>query len=406
MAGHEQTDEMSPSTGLQPRQIRNSERVVEAAELVAATEGWAGLTLTATAVRAGLSRRAVHARYPNRPALGAAVWNERAGAVLGAALTDVLAAAGTLGDEASVPALAEALDRLWVGNTGLHAAAELLLAAGFDPVVRDAVSASLGARASAWCAGPDIDPTLAGCRGYLLVVGIGTLLVGRAPNQAVVDWASVARRLIDATRAGRRPAQLPSRSDTDQEYALEAVFDTGDVMLDSLLLATVRLVSELGYDQAGTAQIAVESGYSEGLLYSRYASKMELFLDASQRMAEVRVRANSARQDAIAAEFGAGIAEAFTMQEWQQPVLAAQRTLNTEQHRLAWHDATLRQANDDAFASMVDTYISRFGADGFAVFHFSLICAIGTVALPLLYPEARSLAYDVMTVPLAEHGLI
>lgn len=389
--------------GQQPRQLRNDELVLHAALTVAARDGWGGLTLTATAVEAGLSRRAVHSRLPTRVALGVAVWTTQAGPALSDALEALLDGAGLLGGEPSEAAVTDALDELGSARAELRAAAELLVIAHVDPAVRVAVTDTLGARVVAWCSDARADHAMRSRRGHLLMVGLGRCLAARSPGLGPVQPSVLARLLMAAVRTDRQPTELPQEAAPD--LALESVFDTGDELLDALLLAVSRLVGERGFDQASTAEIAAASGFSEGLLYSRYDSKSELFLDATQRMAETRLAANDAYIAAIASRHGTGIAEAVTMREWQRPGLDVQRTLNLEQIRLSWHDEVQFTAIEAAMRSQFDGHVQHDDAGASTAVAFGFTIGLGAVALPLLLPECTALSYDVMTVPLVALGL-
>jgi AcrR family transcriptional regulator len=54
----------------------------------------------------------------------------------------------------------------------------------------------------------------------------------------------------------------------------------GDAVRERLLAAAAEVFAERGYERAGVAEIARRAGLTTGAIYSRYAGKAELLLDA------------------------------------------------------------------------------------------------------------------------------
>ena len=83
--------------------------------------------------------------------------------------------------------------------------------------------------------------------------------------------------------------------------------------------------------------VAHAAGYTEGLLFARYATKRDLFVDATARMTEPATRLNQAMSDDLAKRYSWGISDAVMMREFMRPGRERVRTIVLEQYRLASH---------------------------------------------------------------------
>lgn len=393
-----------PARAPQSRVTRNDDRILDAAVAVAATDGWAGLSIAAIAAEAGLSRRPLQDRYADVSHLVAAAWTQRAEPVLESALAGALLASGTL-DEGAESHWAEAWDQLTHPDQVLRAAAEILLISQFDIPVRRAVLSGLGTRTMHWCT-PEprvLTRADAGRRAYVLVVALGLLMAGRRPGIDGLDITHEVRLIQQAARAGARPISLPLKAAPHLDTATP--FATGDATHDALLRAVLDQVGADGFDRASVERIAAAAGSSQGALFSRYATKLDLFLDATRRQQAIALRANEDYMARIAERHGRGVAEAVTIREFQRPGREQLRAITLEQVRLSWHVDALRDAQAEELDSFVSAdfpaAVGRTVAQVPGYVHIAYAVGLGAIALPLLFPGCWSLPYDVVAVPLA-----
>lgn len=385
----------------QTRALRNDERILDAAAELTATEGWAALVPSRVAAASGVSRSTVQERFPDRSALGAAVWERRCHEPITDALSSLLTGLTTDVTPAERAGRVAALSQ---PVPALQAASELLISAHYDPSLRDVVDGSLGTMV-----GPLLkvrDRAKAGSTGYLLAVGLGLLLAARRTGSDSIDLAPIGEALASAVGQHRRPTSLPAATAPHLTGDLDLAPD--DPRLNALLNAALREIGAHGFDGASVDRIAKASHHTKGLVFSRFDSKLELFLEATRRQQSLAFAANEAFMQEVTAEHGRGIAEAVAIRELQRPHLDYSRAIAMEQLRLTWHYAELKQAQEadlDAVVAQMAASEDTHFAHSAAVVHFAFAAGLGVALLPLLYPNAYRLPYDVMTVPLVETGL-
>lgn len=385
--------------------LRNSERILSAAVLAAAADGWAGLAPTAVARLCGMSQRAVQSRYPHRPDLGAAVWTERSGPALRQALDGALAAAGLLDGEPSQDDFREAMGRLSRPSNELRAAVELLIISMFEPVVRDAVRDDIAHDATDWCTPRrgQVPRALAARRAYLIMVSLGLLAAGRRQSVSRLNLTGEFDHLFTALQDPASPGSLPTAR---PEHVTTLAFDTGDPILDALLVATLDQVGELGFDGATSMAIAGAAGVSETTIFLRYPTKLAMFVDAAARQQAIAFRANEEFTERVASRHGRAVAEAVTIREFLHPDLARPRAIYAEELRVSWHDEELRQRQEAELEGFVEEmrleHPEWSTAETPARFHMAYATGLGYALLPLVAPEAWSLPFDVITRPLTD----
>jgi AcrR family transcriptional regulator len=388
----------------QARVLRNQQRLIDAAMEAADQDGWSGLNFANVSARAGLSRRPLQDRFADSSHLAAAAWGTVAEPALQRALEDLLTAGGQLGEPISVPDLTAAFEVLMRPNATLRAATELLLVSQFDLVLRSAVRQGLGAQVEQWCQPQArvVSRVDTGRRGYLLVQGLGLLIAGRRPGIEDLDIRHEVKALAAAIEQPARPTALPKPRARHLDE--KTPFDTGDPTLDALLQSVLDQVGADGFDRASVERIVAAAGTSQGALFGRYATKLDLFIDATRRQQAIALRANHEYIAGIAARHGAGIADAVTLREFQRPGREALRAHLLEQIRISWHEPGLMAAH----ALELETFAREsFNAEAPrtrrqlpAFFHFGYALGLGAPALAVLYPGCWTLPYDVVTVPL------
>lgn len=386
--------------------MRNHEALLDAATRCLDEEGWAGLALGRVSKVAGLSISPARARFTDRNGLAVALWRERLAGPAVSALTQLVGLAGS-GQPVEAGALGLALAPFVRPDRTMRCAVELVIVARYEPTVGTAVRESLG---------PVLDDALTPMRGrlaradaarraYLLIVALGLLLEGRRPGVAELDLSTVLQSTAAALSASTAPARLPAASATHLDAG--AVFATGDPAWDRLLQASLDEIGSRGYDAATVDVIARASGSSQGLLFGRYATKRDLFLDATRRMLGEATALNVAFQERIGESHSLGIAEAVMLREWMDPRRFALRTIGLEQYRVGWHDPEMQAAMDAEQAPVVERLLELWSAEdgraaGLARVHLARAAGMGPLLLADLHPEAYLLPYDVVTEPLSE----
>ena len=390
----------------QARVLRNDALILDAALDAAAQDGWPGLALTAVARRTGLSQRPVANRFADRSELAAAVWRERAAPVLLTALEHALSTAGLIPGEASAAGFQTAMAHLARPDKALLAALELLIMSGFDPTLAAEVQQGVAAEVLGWCTPQRGRPTRAQAarRAYLLIVALGLVAVARRPGSEQVDLTEEFDSLFTALQADANPQPLPKAY--PQHLADDIPFNTGDPIHDALLTSVLRLVGTSGYDGATTARIARDAKVAEANIFLRHASKLDLFIDASARQHALGFPANAEFQQRLEEQHGEGITEAVMIREILRPEFSHQRAVYGEELRVSWHDEGLLHKQEEQFQAFVEQQ-SAANPDwhptlSAARVHMGLATGYGAGLLGILVPEAGSLPFDVVTIPLLD----
>lgn len=378
------------------RATRNDATILEAATRLVATDGWAGLLFPRVAADAGLSVRPLHERFADREQLAVALWRQRlSGEVLESLATLVASLQSPKPD-----VLTAALETFVRPSIRLQAASELMMMAATTPELLDAIYEELAPQWNAWLAPRGkVTKGDAGRHAYVIALALGLLMVARRYPQRTVDLSSYAAHLHTAIHERRTPARLPAQ--VAEHLDVVASFGTDDPAWEELLAATLVTVGEVGYDRATVSVISEAAGYTKGLLFRRYATKRELFLDATQRVSASSMEANIAFQKGLEENYSPGIASTVTIREFMRPGREILRNIFIEQLRLAIHDPEFRAAID-AEVDPVLTAASADSADGLVFVHTGQAMANGIIQLQVLWPDAWQLPFDVVEVPLTE----
>ena len=97
-----------------------------------------------------------------------------------------------------------------------------------------------------------------------------------------------------------------------------------------MLAATLDEVGRLGYEKATLKRIASAAGFTTGLIFARYADKLSLFLDATDRMLAGAEAANHAFLTQVAEATSPAVAEATFTREMMRPDLKPVRIITYE----------------------------------------------------------------------------
>ncbi|MBU6246098.1 MAG: TetR family transcriptional regulator, partial [Actinomycetales bacterium] len=352
---------------------------------------------------------------------------------LGAGVSAALEAAGEL-DAIAVRAggpsptwLTRALEPFVRPGEELRAASELLVMSQFDSALQESVQADIGQMVAAWCAPAQKQPLdrpkgegsqvarvmgqrtaiAAARRTYLVACALGLLFATERAGVAALELAGEAELLMAAFASRLQPGAMPRSRGDHLETSLH--FDTGDQPLDALLRATLEEVARVGYDAATTSGIGRAAGYTEGLIFARYPSKVELFADASARQTAKGWRENEAFAKRINERCAPGMADAVLMREIMRPDLRHVRAASLEHLRLARHDDRLREV---LWGELDKLVADEQAADpdwergtSAAHLHMSVALGLGVTALPLLAPDAWQLPFQHVTIPLSDPSI-
>ena len=343
-----------PTPARRSHAVRNDALIRDAAIGLIADKGWDALTTSAVGPAAGLTHGAVYARFTDKRELGIALWDEVLGSELQTRLDGVLTAGL---DTDGADAFLTAMERFVHPSPALLAMLELLLAARDDAELGAAVEPDATELLRRWC----------------------------QPSRKVTS--------VDAARAA-----------TAVYIALGFALASQLPWLDGLLEATIACVGKHGYEASTLTQICRRAKVSQGFVFSRYATKLDLFIAATEQMQPKGMEQTHAFVAEVAAEFGLAIAEAVTWREYQTPALATQRSIVLETLRLSRYDQRMRELlhpKQVAFLSRLVT--GRRGAERAALLgevHMDFALGHGIMIPCDLMPKLWQLPFDSVTAPL------
>ena len=389
----------------QARSIRNDERILDAATEITATDGWAGMLPARVAERSGLSHPAVSARFADRSEIAASVWRQRLAAPVISNLELVLESAGLLSPKGADPRkLARAMRPFVQPDTVMRAAAELLVESCFDPGVRLAVLETLGETLAQWLTPVPrrLGKVDAARRSVVIITALGVLLEARRQEGETFQLQGEWDRLCAALASPESIEKLPSVHFEHWDGVFD--FDTGDALLDRLLEATRDEIGRNGYEATTIDDIARAAGRTKGLVFSRYPSKKQLFNDTVTRFTKAMYNLNEQAWGQMLEVASSGAAEAVLYRELMRPGREHLRAFSLEQYRLSWHDPDMRasvaHAMSDVIKARMDADPTRPHRELRADVFIGAAQGVGVLLMASLYPDAWTLPYQHITVPL------
>ena len=356
--------------------------------------GTAGLSLAALARDLGVSIRPIRNRYTDTGALLVHAWQSR----LWPSLAERLAALAVARGAADLMQLSDLLRQSLRRDPDSDAAAELMLHARFDAHLQQAVDQTLGKLITDLTT-PATEQNAANA--FVIAPALG-LMIGarheRAENldldSALPDWLTAATNPVPG-----QPLPAADASHMD-DYPVLA---PGDPALDILLNTALELISTRGFDQVTVSQIAREAGYTEGLAFRRYPSKLDMLRDATKRQNDAGLELNHAFTTQLQTTHGTAIAESVIIREAQRPGRELGRSMALEQIRLGWHHRDLAQAQKASLDEFRAALLTTPGWDAYESetdFFLQFALSWGMYLLPFLSPDAHRLPYDSVLVPL------
>ena len=399
--------------GRLPREFLNDARLVDAGIEVLAANGWSHLSPVAVSKAAGLSNATAYQRFPDRAATGLTLWNQRGAGIFTDRLLPSARALLQRQFRGGLAGRVEAFAPLQDPDNELVALAELLAISRFEPdlanAVRPVVQQGLNALEEV---SPKSDRTKDGAAGvvdrtqafYALNCVLGVLLAWQRPEAKTVDLTSAVKKVTWALAHPSEPVELPPDEATNMR---PHKIRTGDPKLDKVLNAIRDEVGASGYDATTLARICEVSGLSKAFLFSEFPTKLDMFMAATEQTLRPGVEKNVKFGQKIAADHGAGIADAVTWREMLRPEHRLGAAIALEQVRVGWREGRMKARVDAgemmAIAGLVgdlapaDQIVARTEA------HWGLGLGYAIYVMGHLMPDAWKLPFDVVTVPLSNY---
>lgn len=378
----------------------NSRTILDASLRVIDEESWAALTPRHVSEKAGLSRTAVLSRHPDRSALGAAVWRERIAEPL---LHSWRALVSYVDDgKESAAELQRVMQPFLKPDEVMRTAAELIIIGRYDAEVSRAISETVGKEFINWTTPgtPAVSPTLAAQRALTIGLAHGYLIEARRNHTLDIDLSGEISKLAFALAHPTVPAELPTVNATHLDEPVK--FETNDPMVESVLKSTLELVGAVGFDATTIESICQHSGFTRSVIFNRYKTKRDLFVDATNQMLSEAVGLNDEYMSRVARDHGAPTADACMLREFMRPGREPKGTVALEQLRLSWHDLDVQAAIDLALVEnqrKINQEAPSSGDHVPAVFVTAAALGHGIVALADMNPGVWQLPYDVVLVP-------
>ena len=386
--------------------VRNDATLDAAIVAVIADKGWDELSVNKVAKAAGLTTGAVYARHADKTALGAHAWQRLLRAPLTEALDAVIAAGLAAGSPApdgpgaTLPDFASAMEAFVRPSPEIRAALELVMGSQFDPAQRAAIFEPATGWLRERCQPIGGDTARAAQATAIAVWALGLVIVSNRPWTDSMDPAPAIARIHGALAHPAKPMPLPA---TSAAYLRESPFDTGDPRVDTILMRTLESIGTAGYQRTHVGSATDAAQVSESFAFTRYPSKLDLFLAVSQTgYAQAYDDIRSFRQ-AVAADQGIGIAEAVTWREYLSPDVADRRIVSIETDRLTAYNTRMREITLTAEQALLDGILAdvpkaqRRAMTGHL--HLDFASGHGLPLIGVLLPDSWQLPFDVVTVP-------
>ena len=386
----------SPTRGVEAR----SAAIADAAMSILANEGWGALTANAVAREVGCTVATVRARATSRVDLARMAWERRIAARFVADLEFVSDAAETFARSGDSEPLVLAWSRMTHRTLESDAAMELLVIAHTNPEVAAMIDTDIS---DVFAPRPEDDPVTRLQRLGPLSFAMGLLVTNRHP------WAQdrgLRQALTTRTKSyARIYPSAGAPEDVEQYLTWVDVLDDVDPALNSLLLATTSLIAQRGADDITVQEIAAAAGATEGLVFSRYPTKLALVADALHRHS-VRMWDSMAQTGMrTSMRFDPATAGVVYDTQFLHPSRRDLRVVNLEQARVSWHHTPLLMDAIERITAFRKTMGELPGwAQLQADLDFFLDFATGTgiMLLARLVPEAGELPWRSISEARAE----
>lgn len=382
------------------RKSENNEKILNAAFRILLNHGCSGLSFSAVASAVGISRRPLIDRFDDLSDLEIKVWQETVGPAFLTWLDDAFSSFELETLQSDPSFFREIFKTALQPSNELLVAIELLIETQFNEKLRDAIQADLSTHFPLWF---EQDASAAGRNGYLMMVLVGFLLTSRSLEfEDRTEFSIIVDKIITQALLNRQPIELPP--DTADYLDTPLNFDLDDKTLTSLLLATNEVIGEVGYEKATVDVIVKRANSSQGALFARFPTKLDLFIETTRQHSDLAMKRNWEFRMDLDRKYGHGIGACILIREASRSKWNRLRATNIEQYRLTWYNQLFRENSISVTSRfkeerrrMLDESVKyedevrRNTNDYYAV-----AVGMGMVFLPLIYPEATKLPFDVM----------
>ena len=314
----------------------NSDALHKAAIEDLSLRGWHGLTAADVSRRAGLTTGAFYNRYLDSNDFALDLWFEELQGILFTAIDKCISA---LREERPGIAFARAMKAFVHPEPRLIAAIELVLAAQFNTEPLSEIS-SLTSRflSDRVLVSDHVTPEQATVAATICFEAFGLALLSSRPWTA---QSSPRERLIQFGEALLKASPSAPLPEFDSEYLRQPLPSSGDPRLDHLLTVVEEVIGTIGYHRTTVAMVCRAADVSSGFVFSRFATKFDLFAAVIDRAWSERFRETAALTTRLGTDYGPGVAEALVWRELMRPSVTIPRAIYLETNRLMRYDPAM-----------------------------------------------------------------
>lgn len=359
------------------------------AELTA-THGFDAVNPRAIALRAGTSIRPAYDRYEDRSSIALALWESVGRDALTVLVSDV---AESLVNGDSITASARVTTHR-TDDLVRNCLRELLLLTAFDAELRTSIRDHLVRRFH----GADAATRVRWVAALTVALGLATSATAlTGPFALDLPLASIAT----AITADQAPEPLP---DVVASFMELQPISTGDHTVDTVLNAALRAVAHDGYRATTMGRICERANVSEGAIFGRYATKLDLVIDIVERRQREAMATSAAFTADLTVAVGPAITEAVLWREHFRPEHRPACCFGMEVERLALHEPRLASRLHAARAMFAADYLETLEglplAEAQGSIDFGIVLGTGLQIMAVLYPEGFDLPFNVVTAAL------
>lgn len=233
---------------------------------------------------------------------------------------------------------------------------------------------------------------------------LGLLAEHKSSKSKSPEVIAIAHELLISFLKPTKEKPMPN---VDASHLDVIQFNSGDSIKDKIFDACVQNIFKSGYEKTTTKSIAQTAGVSEGLIFSKFKTKLDIFTESYIAQTVVGLKANYKFIESLTYQFGEGTADAILLRENCHPERALQRAVYLEQMRLSWHLPKVKKAYDLAVAKVFADWksegknISTSGGEDSPENRLRIAIPNGSVITGTLLPETYELPYICLTENLA-----
>jgi AcrR family transcriptional regulator len=315
--------------------FRNDKLIVEAATELLSEGGFESVTLNKVAVKAGLSFTALRGRFDSLEELLIYVWDE-IGIPHFLKPLDACVDYYISGQAVKSDVLDTYLKNFDQLSDHSKAALELLLGSVTHSELRTRIQESSAPYFST-IAGRKLD-YLARYVFFASTI-VGVLALSRVLK---IPRKSIIRSMHEVGLALATPGAKISIPVVNAKHLQDYALKIEDDFERNVFTAMLDCVSEKGFAKTTTKDIALAAAMSEGRIFGKFSSKLEIFLKAMEAQTDAAFDSNLEAMRIWLEKYGLSVANAILIREYLKPEVDRQRALQLEAMRLSWHVPEIR----------------------------------------------------------------